>query len=71
MPRASLTAVSVEKLRPPRLGQIEYYDRRLPGFGLRLSHRGSKSWFLMTRVRWKAGSPHTRQVPGNLPWRGA
>ena len=50
MPRASLTAVSVEKLKPPRLGQIEYYDRRLPGFGLRVSHRGSKSWFLMTRL---------------------
>jgi integrase len=50
MPRASLTAVSVERLKPPRLGQIEYYDRRLPGFGVRVSHGGSKSWFLMTRL---------------------
>ena len=50
MPRANLTAASVEKLKPPRFGQVEYYDRRMPGFGLRLSHRGSKSWFLMTRI---------------------
>lgn len=50
MPRSNLTAASVEKLKPPLIGQIEYYDRRFPGFGLRLSHHGSKSWFLMTRL---------------------
>ncbi len=50
MPRASLTAISVEKLKAPGCGQVEYYDQRLPGFGLRLSYRGSKSWFVMTRL---------------------
>lgn len=50
MPRASLTAASVERLKPPKFGQVEYYDRRMPAFGLRLSYRGAKSWFLMTRV---------------------
>ena len=53
MPRVNLTAVSVEKLRPPSSGQVEYYDRRLPAFGLRVSYRGSRSWFLMTRVDGK------------------
>jgi integrase len=50
MPRVSLTAASIEKLKPPRSGQLEYYDRRLPAFGLRLTFRGTKSWFLMTRL---------------------
>jgi integrase len=50
MPRTSLTAASVEKLKPPGGGQVEHYDRRLPSFGLRISYKGSKSWFLMTRL---------------------
>jgi integrase len=50
VPRANLTAASVEKIKPPATGQIEHYDRRLPGFGLRVSYHGSKSWFLMTRL---------------------
>ena len=40
MPKANLTTASVEKLRPPAGGQVEYFDRRLPGFGLRLSYHG-------------------------------
>jgi integrase len=50
MPRSNLTAISIEKLRPPAAGQVEHYDRRLPGFGLRLSYNGGKSWFVMTRL---------------------
>lgn len=53
MPKVSLTTASVERLRPPANGQVEYYDRRLPGFGLRVSHHGSRSWFLMTRLHGK------------------
>jgi hypothetical protein len=34
-------------------GQVEYYDRRLPSFGLRLSYHGSKSGFVMTRLDGK------------------
>jgi hypothetical protein len=50
MTRAMLTATSVEKLPLPRNGQVEYYDRRLPSFGLRVSYKGSKAWFVMTRL---------------------
>ena len=32
---------------------MEYYDRRLPSFGLRLSYHGTKSWFVMTRLDGK------------------
>jgi integrase len=53
MPRATLTAASVERLKPPVSGQIEYYDRRLPSFGLRVSYHGTRSWFVMTRLDGK------------------
>jgi integrase len=53
MPTTNLTAASVQRLRPPSAGQVEYYDRRLPSFGLRLSYHGTKSWFVMTRLEGK------------------
>ncbi len=53
LPTTSLTAASVERLKPPLAGQIEYYDRRLPSFGVRLSYHGTKSWFVMTRLDGK------------------
>jgi hypothetical protein len=37
MPTITLTAAAVERLKVPRAGQVEYYDRRLPSFGVRLS----------------------------------
>ncbi|MCH8311117.1 MAG: site-specific integrase [Chloroflexi bacterium] len=48
-----LTAAAVEKIKPPPSGQIEYFDQLLPSFGLRVSSKGAKSWFLMTRVEGK------------------
>ena len=53
MPKATLTAASVERLKSPRAGQTDYFDRRLPSFGLRLSYHGTKSWFVMTRLDGK------------------
>ena len=53
MPTTNLTAASVHRLKPPSSGQVEYYDRRLPSFGLRLSYHGTKSWFVMTRLDGK------------------
>ena len=50
MPKARLTAASVERLRPPAKGRIEYWDNLLPGFGLRVSETGAKTWVLMYRV---------------------
>jgi integrase len=48
-----LTAASLERLKAPADGQIEYYDRRLPAFGLRVSSHGARSWFVMTRLDGK------------------
>ena len=53
MPTTNLTTASVHRLKPPSSGQVEYYDRRLPSFGLRLSYHGTKSWFVMTRLDGK------------------
>ena len=53
MPTTTLTVAAVERLKPPATGQVEYYDRRLPSFGLRLSYHGTKSWFVMTRLDGK------------------
>lgn len=63
MPRANLTSASVERIKPPASGQVEHYDRRLPGFGLRVSYKGSKSWFLMTRFEGRL----TRVTLGKYP----
>jgi integrase len=53
MPTTNLTAAAVKRLKPPSCGQVEYFDRRLPSFGLRLSYHGTKSWFVMTRLDGK------------------
>ena len=51
MARRKLTAMFVDKVSPPVAGQVEYYDELLPGFGLRVSYKGAKAWFLMGRLR--------------------
>jgi integrase len=51
MPTISLTQRAVDALAPPRQGRVEYFDRVLPGFGLRVSDAGRKTWFVMYRVR--------------------
>jgi len=48
--RIKLTVPAVEKLKPPEAGQLDIYDELLPGFGLRISARGVRSWFVMQRV---------------------
>lgn len=51
MPAISLTQRAVELLKPPASGRTEYFDRALPGFGLRVSEGGRKTWFVMYRVQ--------------------
>jgi len=51
MPSISLTQRAVDALNPPRQGRVEYFDRLFPGFGLRVSDAGRKTWFVMYRGR--------------------
>jgi integrase len=59
MPKKRLTAAMVERTSPPAKGQVEYWDRSMPGFGLRVSYRGTKSWVLMTRTK---GDPKLKRI---------
>jgi integrase len=63
MPQKRLTAAMVERIAPPAKGQIEYWDKNMPGFGLRVSYKGGKFWVLMTRVHGKL----TRLTLGEWP----
>jgi integrase len=50
MPTIRLTQLAAEKLTAPANGRLVYWDRGLPGFGLRITARGAKSWVAMYRV---------------------
>src|SRR5262249_27324443 len=51
MPHVKLTDRVVQGLQSPSTGRIDYFDadRKLPGFGLRVSASGRKSWVLLYR----------------------
>jgi integrase len=53
MPSTRLTQAVVDKVRPPAEGRITYWDKILPGFGLRISAKGRRTWLAMYRVRGK------------------
>jgi hypothetical protein len=45
----ALSTLTVNKLRPPTHGRLEKFDVQVPGFGVRVTERGVKSWFLIYR----------------------
>lgn len=49
MPRIKLTAPAVEKLATKKPRE-DYWDNLLPGFGLRVSKTGRKTWVIFPRV---------------------
>src|SRR5712671_3683420 len=58
----TLTQRAVDALKPPPSGRAEYFDRTLPGFGLRVAEGGRKTWFVMYRV----GGKKVRETIGTL-----
>ena len=54
MAKQRLTDRSINR-KPPASGQIEIWDSVVPGFGLRISYGGKRTYFVMTRI-------HGRQV---------
>jgi len=54
LPTIRLTQAVVEKKSAPPVGRLVYWDRHLPGFGLRVTAKGAKSWVAMYRVNGKA-----------------
>jgi integrase len=58
--RIKFTQLVVDRLKPPAEGRVTFWDRVVPGFGLRVaaprpgSREGRKSWVVMGRVDGKA-----------------
>jgi len=50
LPTVRLTQLGIEKLAPPASGRVVYWDRHLPGFGLRVTESGARSWIAKYRV---------------------
>lgn len=54
MAKTVLTDITVQRTRPPSVGQIELVDEKLPGFRLRISQGGTRTFvlvFMMNGVR--------------------
>jgi integrase len=45
--RTALTALMVQKFKPPKFGRLEKYDGLVPGFGVRITDKGAKSWIFL------------------------
>lgn len=61
-----LTTAMVERVKPPAAGRVDYFDVQLPGLGLRVSSKGTKSWTFMYRCQGK----QRRQTFGRYPGLG-
>jgi integrase len=53
MAHLKLTEIGIQGLKPPSAGQVDYFDKHLASFGLRVSSKGAKAFFVMTRVHGK------------------
>jgi integrase len=58
-----LTAMAVERAKPPAKGQVEHFDKGFPGLALRLSYGGSKSFIFFYRI----GGRQRRMTLGTYP----
>lgn len=56
---SNFTAQWVERVQPPPSGRADYFDRKVTGLGLRVSHTGRKVWFVMYRAK---GDPKRRRL---------
>ena len=64
MPSVLLTDRRVASLKA-KTARVEYFDRTLPGFGLRVTPTGAKSWILLYRVA--SGGKLRRLTFGTYP----
>lgn len=53
MPKLKLTDATLKSLKAPAVGQADYFDTLLPSFGVRVSAKGQKTFFVFDRVGGK------------------
>lgn len=63
MPTITFVARSIAQLALPDTGRAEYFDKTTPGFGLRVTSKGHRSWILLYRHK---GAPR-RFTLGTYP----
>ncbi len=51
MPRTKLTDLTIKHLAPPAAGSVVHWDPKPPGFGLRVTEKGVRSWVFMYRMK--------------------
>jgi len=66
MPTRKLTEFTLAHAKAPAAGRIELWDALLPGFGLRITDKGNKSWILMYRLGGRT-APKRRLTLGTYP----
>jgi len=49
MPKLKFTARGIAAIKPPKAGQADYWDASIPGFILRVSYAGRKTWGVVYR----------------------
>jgi Arm domain-containing DNA-binding protein/integrase-like protein len=64
MPTRSLTAASVARIKPPKAGQADHFDRGYPGLVLRVSYGGAKTWAYFYRLDGKLRRMSLGRHPG-------
>ena len=50
MPTVKLDAKMVANRKAPKSGRLELWDALLPGFGLRITEKNARTWFVMYRA---------------------
>jgi integrase len=50
MPKRALSDLTVKRVKPPGSGQVDIFDAGYPGFALRVSYGGGKSWVYFYRI---------------------
>lgn len=53
MPTINLTSSGVERAKPPQTGRRELWDSVVPGFHVRITERGTKTYAVMARLHGK------------------